>query len=35
MQPNLGDFLRHGDNGQYVIARRHGQVVGRSVGLSL
>lgn len=35
MQHNFGDFLRHGGNGQYVMARRHGQVVGRHVGLSL
>ena len=35
MQHNSGDFLRHGGNGQYVTARRHGRVVGRHVGLSL
>ena len=35
MQHNFGDFLRHGGNGQYVIERRHGRVVGRHVGLSL
>ncbi|NVO54696.1 hypothetical protein HW561_02690 [Rhodobacteraceae bacterium B1Z28] len=35
MQHNFGDFLRHGGNGQYIIARRHGQAVGRRVVLSL
>jgi hypothetical protein len=35
MQHNFSDFLRHGGNGQYIMARRHGRVVGRRVVLSL
>ena len=35
MQHSFGDFLRHGGNGQYVIARRDGHIVGRRLGLSL
>lgn len=35
MQHSFTDFLRHGGNGQYVIARRDGHIVGRRLGLSL
>ena len=35
MQHSFGDFVRHGGNGQYVIARRDGRTIGRSLGLSL
>lgn len=35
MQQNFSDFLRHGGNGEYVIAQRHGRTVGHRVGLSL
>ena len=35
MQHSFGDFLRHGGNGQYVIARRDDRIVGRRVRLSL
>lgn len=34
MQQNFSDFLRHGGNGEYMMARRHGRVVGHRVGLS-
>ncbi|RVT85694.1 hypothetical protein DXV76_08065 [Rhodobacteraceae bacterium CCMM004] len=32
---HFSDFLRHGGNGQYVIARRDGRIVGHRLGLSL
>lgn len=35
MQHNFSDFLRHGGNGHYVLARRDGRIVGRRAGLSL
>jgi len=35
MQHSFCDFLRHGGNSQYVIARRDGHFVGRRLGLSL
>lgn len=35
MQQNFSDFLRHGGNGEYMIAQRHGRIVGHRVGLSL
>ena len=35
MQHNFSEFLRHGGNGQYVIARRDGRIVGRRLELSL
>lgn len=35
MHYSFGDFLRHGGNGQYVMAHRDGRLVGRRVGLSL
>ena len=35
MQHSFGDFLRHGGNGQYVIAKRDGLIVGRQQGLAL
>lgn len=35
MQHSFGDFLRHGGNGQYVIAKRDGLIVGRQLGLAL
>jgi hypothetical protein len=35
MQHSFSDFLRHGGNGHYVIARRDGHIVGRRLGLSL
>ncbi len=35
MQHSFGDFLRHGGNGQYVIAQRDGRIVGRRLGLAL
>jgi len=35
MQHSFSDFLRHGRNGEYVIARRDGRIVGRRLGLSL
>ena len=35
MQHSFSDFLRHGGNGQYVIAHRDGRIVGRRLGLSL
>lgn len=35
MQHSFTDFLRHGGNGQYVIARHDGRIVGRRLGLSL
>lgn len=35
MQHSFSDFLRHGGNGRYVLARRDGLIVGRSAGLSL
>lgn len=34
MQHSFGDFLKHGGNGEYLIAQRHGRVVGHRVGLS-
>ncbi|MDD9720079.1 hypothetical protein PVW51_05215 [Sulfitobacter sp. PR48] len=34
MQHSFSDFLRHGGNGHYVIARRDGRIVGRRLGLS-
>ena len=35
MQHSFSDFLRHGGNGHYVLARRDGHIVGRRAGLSL
>lgn len=35
MQHSFSDFLRHGGNGNYVLARRDGLIVGRRAGLSL
>ena len=35
MRDSFSDFLRHGGNGQYVIARRDDRIVGRRVGISL
>ena len=35
MQHSFSDFLRHGSDGQCVIARRDGSIVGRRAGLSL
>jgi len=35
MQHSFSDFLRHGGDGQYVLARRDGRIVGRRGGLSL
>lgn len=35
MQHSFSDFLRHGGNGNYVLARHDGRIVGRRVGLSL
>jgi len=35
MQHSFSDFLRHGGNGQYVIARRDGRIDGHRLGLSL
>ncbi|WP_370399777.1 phage minor head protein [Sulfitobacter sp. JB4-11] len=35
MQHSFSDFLRHGSNGHYVLARRDGRIVGRRAGLSL
>ena len=35
MQHSFSDFLRHGGNGYYVLARRDGRIVGRRAGLSL
>lgn len=34
MQHSFGDFLRHGGNGQYVIAKRDGLIVGHQLGLA-
>lgn len=35
MQHSFVDFLRHGGDGQYVVAQQGGRLVGRRVGLSL
>ncbi len=35
MQNSFTDFLRHGGNGQCVIAQRDGRIVGRRLGMSL
>jgi hypothetical protein len=35
LQHSFSDFLRHGGNGHYVLARRDGRIVGRRAGLSL
>lgn len=35
MQHSFSDFLRHGGDGHYVLARRDGLIVGRRAGLSL
>ena len=35
MQHSFSDFLRHGGDGQYVIARRDGRIIGRRAELSL
>lgn len=35
MQHSFSDFLRHGGNGQFAIARHDGRIVGRHLGLSL
>ncbi|WP_220750577.1 MULTISPECIES: phage minor head protein [Jannaschia] len=35
MQHSFSDFLRHGGEAQYVLARRNGRIVGRRLGLSL
>lgn len=34
IQHSFSDFLRHGGNGQYAIARHDGRIVGRRLGLS-
>jgi len=35
VQHSFSDFLRHGGNGNYVLARHDGRIVGRRAGLSL
>ncbi|MBO9468458.1 minor capsid protein [Tropicibacter sp. R15_0] len=35
MQHSFDDFLRRGDNGQYVIAKKQGHLIGKRVGVSL